>query len=245
MAVRAGIELIKLYGMQETRPDPNKFMNKYNRITLYEERFKSFAERTISLLGRVNLPSDYDKELQDFHKGLLEVGCDGYSEAEDTMDFSASLADEYMLLSDGIYSAVLTAFFHLWERDIKDLCKRILRHRPVSERNKRVTEQELQNYKYKKLKSLLIFWGAKESIFREVNLLRLVVNTIKHSTGPSAAELLTNNSKYYYKLVMLCDLKIDDVPKDHDLDMLNIDDIKYFSTVVNSFWEELGKSILI
>jgi hypothetical protein len=25
MAVRAGIELIKLYGMQETRPDPNRF----------------------------------------------------------------------------------------------------------------------------------------------------------------------------------------------------------------------------
>ncbi len=26
MAIRAGIELIELYGMQETRPDPNKFL---------------------------------------------------------------------------------------------------------------------------------------------------------------------------------------------------------------------------
>jgi hypothetical protein len=25
MAIREGIELIELYGMQETRPDPNKF----------------------------------------------------------------------------------------------------------------------------------------------------------------------------------------------------------------------------
>jgi len=220
-------------------------MNKYNRITLYKKRSKSFAERTIFLLERVNFTSDYDKELQEFHEGLLEMGCEGYSAAEDTMNFSASLADEYMLLSDGLYSAVLTAFFHLWERDIKDLCKCLLRYRPVAEENKQVTEHELQNYKYDKLKSLLIFWGAKESIFHEVNLLRLVVNTIKHSTGPSAAELLLNNSKYYYKLVMLCDLKIGDFPKDYEPEMITIDDLKYFGTVVNSFWEELGKSIFI
>lgn len=220
-------------------------MNKYNRITLYKKRSESFVQRTVSLLERLNFTSDYDKELQEFHQGLLEMGCEGDGAAEDTMNFSASLADEYMLLSDGFYSAVLTAFFHLWERDIKDLCKCLLRYRPVAVRNKQVTEEELQNYKYDKLKSLLIFWGAKESIFHEVNLLRLVVNTIKHSTGPSAAELLTNNSKYYYKLVMLCDLKSGDFRKNDEPGMLNIDDLKHFGTVVNSFWEELGKNIFI
>ena len=216
-------------------------MNKYNRINLYKERSESFVHRTISLLGQVDFASAYDKELQEFHDGLLETGCEGYSAAEDTMDFSASLA----LLSEGIYSAVLTAFFHLWERDIKDLCKRLLRYRPVAEKNKKVTEKELQKYKYDKLKSLLIFWGAKEAIFQEVNLLRLVVNTIKHSTGTSAEELLTNNSKYYYKLAMLCDLKLDDFHNDDEPEMLNIDDLKYFGTAVTSFWVELGKHISI
>ena len=223
----------------------NRPMNKYNRINLYKKRSESFVQRTVSLLERVDFASDYDKEVQEFHDELLEIGCEEYSAAEDTIDFSASLADEYMLLSDGIYSAVLTAFFHLWERDIKDLCNRLLRYRPVAVSNKQVTEQELQNYKYDKLKSLLIFWGAKESIFHEVNLLRLVVNTIKHSTGPSAAELLTNNSKYYNKLVMLCDLRIGDFGKDDELEMLNIDDLKYFGGAVNSFWNELGKNIFI
>lgn len=220
-------------------------MNKYNRINLYKERSASFVQRTISLLGQVDFASDYGKELQGFHDGLLEAGREGYSAVEDTMDFSASLADEYMLLSDGIYSAVLTAFFHLWERDIKDLCKRLLRYHPVTEKNKQVTEKELQKYKYDKLKSLLIFWGAKEAIFQEVNLLRLMVNTIKHSTGTSAEELLTNNSKYYYKLAMLCDLKLDDFHNADEPEMLSIDDLKYFGTAVTSFWVELGKHISI
>ena len=161
-------------------------MNKYNRVNLYKERSEFFVKRTLSLLEQVHFASDYDKELQEFYSGLLGIGCEGYSAAEDTMDFSASLADEFMLLSDGIYSAVLTAFFHLWERDIKDLCKRLLRDHPVAKNNKQVTEQELQKYKYHELKSFLIFRGVKEAIFQEINLLRLVANTIKHSTGTSA-----------------------------------------------------------
>jgi hypothetical protein len=173
------------------------------------------------------------------------MGCEGYSAAEDAVDFSASLADEYMLLSDGIYSAALTAFFHLWERDIRDLCKRLLRYRPVAEKNKQITKQKIQEYKYDKLKSLLIFWGAKEAIFHEVNLLRLMVNTIKHSTGKSAEELLTINSKYYRKLASLCGLRLDDFSKDDDTEMLNINDLRYFGTVVTSFWVELGKDITI
>ena len=220
-------------------------MNKYNRVNLYKERSESFVKRTVSLLEQVHFASDYDKELQEFYSGLLGIGCEGYSAAEDTMDFSASLADEFMLLSDGIYSAVLTAFFHLWERDIKDLCKRLLRDHPIAKNNKQVTEQELQKYKYHELKSFLIFWGVKEAIFQEINLLRLVANTIKHSTGTSAEELLTNNSKYYNKLAMLCDLRLDDFRKDEDPEMLTIDDLKYFGAALTSFWVELGKDISI
>lgn len=220
-------------------------MNKYNRTNLYKERSKSFAERTVSILESINLTEDYDKELQEYYDSLLNMGYDGYSASEDIRGFSASLADEFMLLSDGIYAAVLTGFYHLWERDIKDFCKYLLRYRPVAEGNKRVTEEEIQKYNYDKLKALLVFWGAEESILHEVNLLRLVVNTIKHSTGPSATELLKNNNKYYYKLAMLCDLRIEDFLKDDEIEMLSIDDLKYFGTVVSTFWEELGKSIFI
>jgi hypothetical protein len=173
------------------------------------------------------------------------MGCEGFSIAEDAMDFSASLADEYMLLSDGIYSAVLTGLFHLWERDIKDLCIHLLRYNPITKRNKPVTEQDLHNYNYDKLKSILIFWGAEESVFHEVNLLRLVVNTVKHNAGPSAAELLASNSKYYHKLSILCDLRNGDFMKDDEIEVLSIDDIKYFGSVIITFWEELGKSIYV
>lgn len=197
------------------------------------------------MLERMDFTTDYNKEVDGFYEKLIEMGCEGYSAYEDTRDFSASLADEYMLLSDGIYSAVLTGLYHLWERDIKDLCKRLLLHQPVTEGNKQLTEQRIQSYKYDKLKKLLIFWGAEESIFHEVNLLRLVVNTIKHSTGPSAADLLNNNSKYYYKLAMLCDLEIGDFPKDEDALMLSIDDLKHFGAVLSTFWAELGKKIFV
>lgn len=197
------------------------------------------------MLEPMNLYSGYDKELDDFHKALLGAGVDEGSAYEDTRDFSASLADEYMLLNDGVYSAVLAGYYHLWERDIKDLCKHMLRYGPVDDGNKEVTEQDIQNYKHDKLRSLLTFWGVEESMFHEINLLRLVVNTIKHSTGPSAAELLNNNSKYYYKLAILCNLETGDFPKDEGAWMLGVDDLKYFGAVLNAFWAELGKKIYV
>jgi hypothetical protein len=220
-------------------------VNKYNKVTLYKERSESFVQRTVSLLERVDFASEYDKELQEVHNGLLEAGVDGYSAAEETMNLSASLADEYMLLADGIYSAVLTALYHLWERDIKDLIKSMLRYYPVAEGSREVTEQDIEKYKYDKLKSLLVFWGAKEINFDDINLLRLVVNTIKHSSGPSAGDLLTTNGKFYYKLTMLCGLPIDQCPEFEEPAMLNTHDIKYFGKALTSFWVDLGNVIYI
>ncbi len=219
-------------------------MNKYNRVNLYKERSESFIQRTVSLLEQTNFASDYNKEVEAFHERLLEGGCNAYSAAEDALDFSASLADEYMLLSDGIYSAALTAFFHLWERDVRDLCCHLLRHYPVTRGNEQVTKEKVQNYKYDGLMSLLIFWGAKEPIFHEINILRLVVNTVKHSTGPSASELLAIDSPYYNKLVLLCNLE-GRSSGDDELRMLSLDDLKHFGKAVSSFWEELGKTISI
>ena len=226
---------------------PNTSMNKYSRIRLYLERSKTFTSRITSLLKRMKLDKGYSKELADFEKGLLQAGVEGEDVYDQIMDFSSSLADEYMLLTDGMYSAVLTSLYHLWEHDIKDLCKHKLLYSPVSaEGNKLVTEQEIQNYKYHKLESLLSFWGARESIFHEVNVLRLVVNTIKHGSGPSAIELLGNNRKYYCKLAMFCDLEISDSDIDYDeLEVLGIDDIEYFGAVLSTFWVELGEDISI
>lgn len=218
-------------------------MNRYNKINLYKERANSFVKRTISMLELIDFPADYDKELHEFYDQLIESGCDGYDAADSTIDFSASLADEYSLLSDGIYSAVLTAFFHLWERDIKDLCRSLLRYRPVAEGNKQITEKDLYHFTYEKLKLFLVFMGAEESVFHDINILRLVVNTIKHSTGHSAAELQVLNSKYYYKLSMLCDLRFEKCPEYDEPAMLDIDDIKYFGNSLSAFWKVLGENI--
>jgi hypothetical protein len=220
-------------------------MNRYNRIILYQERAEAFAKRTDSLLERMSLYSEYDDEVSEFAKALLELGIDSETVYDHMGDFSSTLADEYTLLSDGLYSAVLTGFYHLWERDTKDLCKRVLHYNPLNEGNKQVTERIIHQYKYDKIKELLLFWGAEESMFDEMNLLRLVVNTIKHGSGPSATELLGYSSKYYNKLTMLCDLEIGDFPKQDEAPMLGTDDLRYFGTAINTFWTELGKRMLI
>jgi hypothetical protein len=220
-------------------------MNKYNRINIYKKRAETFSRRTISMLEKIDFNADYTAEVNEFHTKLSEAGYNEDAVAEYAIDFSASLADEYMLMSDGIYSAVLTSFYHLWERDIKDLCKRMLLYNPVTDGQKRVTEQIIQNYKYDKLKDVVIFWGADESIFEDINLLRLVVNTIKHSAGSSAEDLLNCNIKYYYKLSILCDLKNIDYDKESVEYMLDIDDLKYFGACVTKFWDELGSKILL
>jgi len=214
-------------------------MNKYNRINLYKKRAETFARRTISMFEKINYNEDFSREMTEFYTKLLESAYNEDIVADHVTDFSESLADEYILMSNGIYSAVLTGFYHLWERDVKDLCKHMLLYHPVNDGNKRVTEQIIQDYKYDRLKDLLMHWGAEESFFNELNILRLVVNTIKHSAGPSAAELSINHRKYYHKLSILCDLRISDLNIDAENFMLDIEDLKYFGLCVNTFWDKL------
>lgn len=221
-------------------------MNKYSKVRLYLRRSESFTDRTISLLKRMKLEKGYSKEVTDFEKGLLRAGVEGEEVYDQVMDFSSSLAEEYMLLTNGIYSAVLTSLYHLWEHDIKDLCKHKLLDSPVTDRDELVTDQKIQNYKHEKIKSLLSFWGSQESVFDQVNLLRLVANTIKHGSGPSATELLNASRKYYCKLALFRNLEISDVGIDYDeLEVLGIDDIEHFGAALNTFWVELGKQISI
>ncbi|MDO8723809.1 MAG: hypothetical protein Q7J31_16510 [Syntrophales bacterium] len=204
-------------------------------------------KRILALLKRMELDKSFSKELADFQEELLQAGVEAEEAYDYARDFESSLADEYLLLSGGIYSAILTALYHLWERDIKDFCKHMLRYYPVAgQKNKIVTEQNIQEYNYDKLKSLLIFWGAEETIFPEVNLLRLIVNTIKHGSGPSAIELVKSNNKYYRMLALLCDLDLNLLNNSFgEAEILDIDDVKYFGTVLSSFWAELGKTISI
>jgi hypothetical protein len=192
----------------------------------------------------MDFEKDYSKEISDFEEALFRGGIEGGDVYDSVMDFSSDLADEYMLLSDGIYSAVLTAFYHLWEHDIKDLCKHKLRYSAVADGDELVTDQKIQNYKYEKLKSLLLFWGAQESTFDQVNILRLVANTIKHGAGPSASDLLNSSRKYYCKLGLFRDLDPNALDDDFaDSEVLGIEDIEYFRAVLATFWTELGESI--
>jgi len=64
----------------------------------------------VSMLERINFDEDFHKEIEVFSEGLLEAGFERYRVAEGTMDFSASLADEYILLSGVIYSSALIGF---------------------------------------------------------------------------------------------------------------------------------------
>lgn len=221
-------------------------MSKYSLISRYQKRSEMFVERILSLLMQMKLNDNFSKEVDNFHEEMVHAGVPGEDAYDCLVDFESSLADEYLLLSDGIYSAVLTAFYHLWERDVKDLCKRMLRYYPVEDqRNRIITEDIVQKYQYYDLKGLLEFWGAEELIFAEINLLRLMVNTIKHGLGPSADELSKNNCSYHRKLALLCDLELADVTNSDDAMVLDIDDIKYFGAVLSSFWMELGKKISI
>jgi hypothetical protein len=196
----------------------------------------------------MHLEKGFSKEVDDFQDGLLRAGIQGEEVYDQVMDFSSSLADEYILLTDGMYSAVLVSMYHLWEHDIRDLCK----HKPVlsatilMDGDEPLTDQKIQGYKYEKLKSLLMFWGVQEPIFNQVNLLRLVANTAKHGSGPSATELLSVNKRYYCKLALLRDLEISDAGLSYnEIEPLTVDDIKYFASVLSAFWVELGKQVNI
>jgi hypothetical protein len=219
-------------------------MDKYSRVKLYLERAESFSDRAISLLKRMNLENGYTKEITDFQDRLFSTGIDSEEIYNQVSDFSSSLSDEYTLLINGMYSSVLISLYHLWEHDIRDLCKHKSWWSSVSKEGNPVTEQEIQRYQYETLKSLLQFWGAQESTFDQVNLLRLVANTAKHGPGPSATELLSVSREYYCKLALFRDLDILEVGVQYDeIANLSINDIEYFRSVLKSFWMELGDQV--
>jgi len=192
----------------------------------------------------MDLENGYSREISDFEGRLFGAGIDGEEAYYQLSDFSSSLSDEYTLLINGMYSSVLISLYHLWEHDIRDLCKHKLLWSPVNKQTKPVTEQEIQRYGYETLKSLLLFWGAQESTFDQVNLLRLVSNTAKHGRGPSATELLAVSRVYYCKLTQYRDLDINEVGIQYDeISSLSIDDIEYFQVVLKNFWKKLGEQV--
>ncbi len=221
-------------------------MNKYSIIRLYLKRSESFTARAISLLKQVQLEEGFDKEVDDFREGMSGAGVPDEVVSDQIIDFSSSLADEYLVLTNGIYSAVLTSMYHLWEHDAKELCKWIprLRDIEVSDGDRPITEQAIQSYRYEKTKDLLVFLGAQESIFDQVNLLRLVANTAKHGAGPSATELMRVGREYYCKLAYFKGLEITEAGLTYgDIGALEVGDIEYFAGILNAFWTELGEQI--
>ncbi len=219
-------------------------MNRYSRARLYLKRAQSFSDRAISLLKRMSLENGYSKEITDFQDQLFSAGIDGEDIYSQVSDFSSSLSDEYNLLINGMYSSVLISLYHLWEQDIRDLCKHKSWWSPVNRGSSPVTEQEIQRYKYETLKSLLLLWGAQEFTFNQVNLLRLVANVAKHGRGPSATELLAVSREYYCKLILFRDLEVDEVGIQYDeIANLSINDIEYFQSVLRDFWVELGEQV--
>lgn len=129
-------------------------MNAYHLITRYSERAEAFVKRSISTLEKIDFAEDFNKETRGHYDSLLEAGCDGYTAAEDTMDLEASLATEYFSLCNGMYTAVLMSFYHLWERDIRDLCKRLLRcYQVTSAPGRIVTQDDVHKFTFERLKN--------------------------------------------------------------------------------------------
>ncbi len=122
-------------------------MNKYSRIRLYLQRSESFANRATSLLERMQIERGFSGEADDFQDALLSAGVQDEAVYDEVIDFSSSLADEYMLLTCGMYSAVLVSMYHLWEHDIRDLCKHIpvlTYKRVMTNRGELVTDRHIQ-----------------------------------------------------------------------------------------------------
>lgn len=221
-------------------------MNAYHFITRYSERAEAFVRRSISTLEKIDFTEDFNRETREHYNGLLEAGCDGYAAAEDTMDLEASLATEYFLLCNGMYAAVLMSFYHLWERDMRDLCKRLLRYYQVtSTPGRTVTQDDVQAFNFERLKEFIVSFGVPAGQFEDMNLLRLIVNTAKHSTGPSARELRQLNDRWYCKLSDMCDLELDEFPSDEEMTVsvegITFEDVKHFGVALNTFWTEAGK----
>lgn len=80
-----------------------------------------------------------------------------------------------------------------------------------------------------------------------MNLLRLIVNTAKHSVGSSAKELRQLDDRWYCKLSDMCDLELGDSLSDEEMTIsvegITIEDVKHFGTALNAFWSEAAKHI--
>jgi hypothetical protein len=72
-------------------------MNKYSRILLYLGRSESFANRTVSLLKRMQFVEGFSNEVADLQDRILGAGVEDEEVCDQVIDFSSSLTYEYMV----------------------------------------------------------------------------------------------------------------------------------------------------
>lgn len=210
---------------------------------IYLDRARSYAPRIIELLNGVDVESKFNQEVSDYEKKLNEYDLDIDSAYDLYIQKQSSLADELSLFQDSLYASALSSFFHLWERDVRQLCKRLLRQMSVTDdKGKLIKEKDIEKFYFDKIKEFLIAFGASEESFKEIEKLHVIVNVIKHSKGSASDTLRRLDYNYYKKLAHFCELDINfgDIS---DLSKLEIEDVKYFGQAVIDFWENLSKEI--
>jgi hypothetical protein len=72
-------------------------MNKYSRIMSYIGRSESFANRTASLLKRMQFEEVFSNEVADLQDRILGAGVEDEEVCDQVIDFSSSLTDGYMV----------------------------------------------------------------------------------------------------------------------------------------------------
>lgn len=214
-------------------------MNANNLANLYKERAESYTKRVIELLSKLDFDNEFKQETDDYEQNLKKSGLDMESAYGAYIDKCSDLADEYSLLSDGIYGTVLVSLYHLWEKDCKMLCARLILYRNSVSEKKAKTTGDISNFKFVDIRDFLGTFQVSPETFNEIETLSLVANVIKHGKGHSSRLLLEKAPDLHSKLLDVSDLYEEGQEIEINMDRLGIEEVKHFVSALTQFWNSL------
>lgn len=193
-----------------------------------------------------NIKDEADKHADDIFRRFGEIH--GWENGPDMADFADDAFEhglekyENLMFVKGQLSALATAgLFHLWEKTLKAFILRELGHYGLTEEGKR----EIENANHRTLTEWLCELGFEldgKKYMEELEICRLIANTIKHGDGPSCRQLAERapnllTSAYGIDLLL-------DQPSADNL-WIEAESFERFAEAIETFWNEMPETLVV
>ncbi len=203
----------------------SKLMPSFDQI---EDEAEAFAQAEYERLGR--MPG-------------WEGGPDLAEIADIANDAALSHYVDLVFVKGQLFGLAIAGLYHLWERLLKEFIVRELGKGPWDEISKKKTVDEWTFENLRGLLELVGFDIRERGFFRDLNVLRLITNTVKHGDGISCRELADEAPELFDRMMhdtapSLFSLKAADLslePKHFD----------QFAKAVVDFWHEMPELLVV